>query len=323
MLPRQPSAFLVAGNVVYDVLVRPVSELHWNSTTFVESIGQQLGGNGSNTSFALARLGAPARLVAWVGNDLFGGQAVRKLEEAGVDLTALRRLDEPTATSVVLVHPAGARAFLQQPGISRQAFAEPLEFTPNLVGDATHFHLGNPFSLPMMRRHAAETLRRARGYGLTTSLDAAWDAMGEWNAITDPCLPYIDLLFVNEEECRRLSGEVDPERAAAHFQSRGTGDVVVKMGGEGCRIFSAGGTIALPAFPVECVDSTGAGDVFAGAYLAALSRGANHAEAGRIANAVGALSVGKLGAVTGLLGWEETLDWMRDFPTPPDAVVEI
>ncbi|MCX6622142.1 MAG: carbohydrate kinase family protein, partial [Acidobacteria bacterium] len=60
----------------------------------------------------------------------------------------------------------------------------------------------------------------------------------------------------------------------------------------------------------ECVDSTGAGDVFAGAYLAALWRGADDREAGRRANAVGALSVQQLGAVTGVLGWEETGQWM-------------
>ncbi|MCX6619895.1 MAG: carbohydrate kinase family protein, partial [Acidobacteria bacterium] len=223
MLPRRPAGFLVAGNVVFDILVRPVSELTWNSSTFVESIGQQLGGNGSNTSFALARLGAPARLVAWVGNDLFGNLAVDKLREAGVDLSVLRRGDSLTATSVALVNPSGARAFLQQPGISHVAFREPLEFTPELVGQATHFHLGNPFSLPLMRRQAAATLGRARQCGLTTSLDTAWDAMGEWTAVIDPCLPYIDLLFVNEDESRRLSREEDPERAAAFFQSRGVG----------------------------------------------------------------------------------------------------
>ncbi len=310
MLARKPEGFLVAGNVVFDVLVRPVSELTWNSSTFVESIGHQMGGNGSNTSYTLAKLGALARLVAYIGNDLFGSFAEARLREAGVDLSTIQRLDSPTANSVVLVHPSGARAFLQQPGISRLAFPEPLEFDDALVGGATHFHLGNPFSLPLMRRHAGETLRRARARGLTTSLDAAWDAMGEWRTVTDPCLPYIDLLFVNDDEARRLSGETDLDAAARYFQSCGTGDVVVKLGAAGCNIFTREEPLAIPAFPVECVDSTGAGDVFAGAYLAALWRGAGDGEAGLQANAAGALSVERLGAVTGVLGWEPMQEWI-------------
>lgn len=310
MLARKPEGFLVAGNIVFDVLVRPVSELKWNSSTFVESIGHQMGGNGSNTSYTLAMLGAPARLAAYLGKDLFGGFAEDKLREAGVELSYLRHLDAPTANSVVLVHPSGARAFLQQPGVSRLAFPEPLEFDDAFVGGATHFHLGNPFSLPLMRRHAGETLRRARARGLTTSLDAAWDAMGEWRTVTDPCLPYIDLLFVNEDEARRLSGETDLDAAARYFRSRGTGDVVVKTGADGCLIYTGAGRLAIPAFRVECVDSTGAGDVFAGAYLAALWRGADDAEAGRQANAAGALTVERLGAVTGVIGWEAMQEWI-------------
>lgn len=310
MLGGRPEGFLVAGNVVLDILVQPVSEVKWNGSVHVESISYQMGGNGSNTSYTLAMLGAPARLAAYLGNDRFGELTAEKLRQAGVETSFIRRLDAPTATSVVLVDPSGARAFLHQPGVSRLAFPEPIEFNDSFVGEATHFHLANPFSLPRMRRHAAETLRRAKDRGLTTSLDAAWDAMGEWGKVTDPCLSYIDLLFVNEDEARRLSGEAGPAAAARYFQSRGTGGVVVKTGAAGCLIFADGRESAVPAFPVECVDSTGAGDVFAGAYLAALWRGADDVEAGRQANAAGALAVEKLGAVTGVLGWEPMQDWI-------------
>lgn len=310
MLPRRPAGFVVAGNVVFDVLVRPVSELKWNASAHVESIGEQMGGNGSNTAYTLAKLGAPVCLAAYLGKDWRGEFAAGKLREAGVDLGRVRHMEAATATSVVLVHPSGARMFLHEPGVSRLAFPEPLEFDDELVGRATHFHLANPFSLQRMRQHAAETLRRARARGLTTSLDAAWDAMGEWGRVTDPCLAFIDLLFVNEDEARRMSGCTDPDAAARYFQSHGTGDVVVKMGAGGCLVYTDAGRLAIPGFPVECVDSTGAGDVFAGAWLAALWRGAGDAEAARQANAAGALAVEKQGAVTGVLGWEPMQEWI-------------
>ena len=67
----------------------------------------------------------------------------------------------------------------------------------------------------------------------------------------------------------------------------------------------------MPAFDVEVLDTTGAGDCFAGAFLAAFQRGCTIWEAARMANAAGALSVRRVGAVGGILSWDETHDWME------------
>ena len=69
-------------------------------------------------------------------------------------------------------------------------------------------------------------------------------------------------------------------------------------------------TVRVPAFEVDTLDTTGAGDCFAGGFLAAIQRGYTEVEAARLANAVGALSVRRVGAVAGLLSWEETEEWM-------------
>ena len=86
--------------------------------------------------------------------------------------------------------------------------------------------------------------------------------------------------------------------------------MVVKLGAEGCAVFSDGVEFRVPAFEVEVLDTTGAGDCFAGAYLAAIQRGCPAEEAARMANAVGALSVRRVGALAGLLSWDETLEWI-------------
>jgi len=88
--------------------------------------------------------------------------------------------------------------------------------------------------------------------------------------------------------------------------------VVVKLGSKGCAVFESAGEEYVPGFQVDAVDSTGAGDCFVGAFLVGLRRGMDLAGAARFANAAGALSVGRLGAVTGLLSIEETLAWMRE-----------
>ena len=112
---------LCAGNIVYDILVRPVDELPWGGTAWVESIDPHLGGNGANTSFAIAKLGVPARLLGIVGEDDFGEYCIRRLKCAGVNVSRVERSGERTASTVGLIKSDGARTFLHRPGASRLA----------------------------------------------------------------------------------------------------------------------------------------------------------------------------------------------------------
>src|SRR5205823_11846721 len=128
----------------------------------------------------------------------------------------------------------------------------------------------------------------------------------------------LDLLFMNQDEARMLSGSADPEEAARRMQALGAGDVIIKLGAEGCAIFTPQ-TARVPGFPVDVVDTTGAGDCFVGGFLAALSRGAGYRKAARYANGVGALSVQKLGAINGVRGRAETEEWLRSAGDSPAA----
>lgn len=300
-----------AGNIVYDILVRPVDATPWGTTTWVESIEPHLGGNGANSSFALAKLGIPVRLAGMIGPDSFGDHLLGLLSGAGVDISSIARGVHRTATTVGLVNSSGARQFLHQPGCSREVFLDPISFTSEFTGKSSHFHLANIFGLPGMRPLGAVNLRAARAAGMTTSLDTGWDARGEWMKLLAPCLPNVDLLFVNEDESRILSGSEDPRHAAKFFQSHGVENLVIKLGVEGCHVFTKNGDVRMPAYRVPVVDTTGAGDCFAGAFLAALFLGLPPAGAARLANAAGGLSIQRLGATCGLLSLEETVAWMK------------
>ena len=129
--------------------------------------------------------------------------------------------------------------------------------------------------------------------------------------VVGPCLPHLDILFTNDAEAEKLTGSADPEMAARFFRERGARDVVIKLGAQGCIVFDGSDVHREPAFKVKALDTTGAGDCFAGAFLAALYHRASTQEAARLANAAGALSVQGLGATAGLLRYEETLAWMK------------
>jgi sugar/nucleoside kinase (ribokinase family) len=296
---------VVAGNLVEDILVRPVERIEYGFTVWVESIEQHLGGNGANTSYTLATLGVPVRVRGAVGRDDFGDRVLSRLVAAGVDVKDVDRVALPTATTVVLVAPDGSRSFLHAPGASREVFSTPGEFG----GAPGHFHLANIFSLPHMRRTGPETLARAVAAGWTTSLDTGHDTRGEWMAVLEPCLAKIDLLFANEAEASKISGCADMRSAARLFLDRGVKIVGIKRGSQGCAVFSTSGEIWAQGFGIEVVDTTGAGDCFTGGFLAGLYKGATLAEASRLGNACGALSASRMGSVAGLRGYPETREW--------------
>lgn len=305
-----PRGVLCCGNLVYDILVRPVDQFRFDTTTWVDEISPHVGGNGANTSYALARLGVPVKLTGAIGRDPFGDTVLARLQAGGVDISAVVRTSDPTPTTVGLVASSGSRAFLHSPGASAAAQMKPPEFTRAFVNGAAFFHLANPFAVPALRANAVEWVRRARQAGLRTSMDLGWDARGEWDAVVGPCLPFIDLLFANEEEALLLTGASNVSKAAGALRTRRVGTVVVKLGAAGCVVFTAGSELHVAGFTVDTIDTTGAGDCFSGGFLAGLHYGSNLEGAARLANAVGALSVSRLGGTEGLLSYKETLRWM-------------
>lgn len=301
---------LCIGNIVIDVLVRPVEQIPWGGTCWVDSVEVSLGGNGANTAAAIGMLGVPARLIGGVGKDLFGQMALDRLRSCRVDTRWVAAYQEQaTATTVALVRSDGTRAFLHRPGVSRALFAGGLRLESEQIAGCSRLHIANPFAVAHLRDQAVAVLRQARALGINTSLDTAWDALGEWMRVIEPCLPHTQILFTNEDEARMLTGATE-EEAAGKLLKMGASTIVIKLGARGCLILDAAGLQRVAGFPVQAVDTTGAGDCFAGAFLAALERGLPLVEAARVANAAGAMNVQALGATAGLRSWEETVSWM-------------
>jgi len=271
---------------------------------------EDMGGNGSNTAFALAKLGVPVKVMGMVGRDERGERLLEKLSGAGADTAWVGRSEGPTTTTVCVANRAGDRLFLQRPGSSLEAFAEPADFTPALCAGASHYHQANLYSLANLRKHSAETMRRARAAGLTVSVDTGWAADGQWMEVLAPALPNTDLLFVNEDEARMLTGHSEPDAIARALRGAGATDIALKLGARGCILYAGSERIECAPFAVDVVDTTGAGDNFAAGFLAALHRGFGYAEAGRMANATGALSVTILGAGRAARSWDAVREWI-------------
>jgi sugar/nucleoside kinase (ribokinase family) len=302
---------LVSGSVVYDTLVHPAADSNWGTTTFVDTIEPHPGGNGTNTSLALAKARTPARLIASVGDDAPGQYLLEALCRSGVDTRFVRiAAGARTASTIGMINRATDRKFFHCMGVAASAFAEPIEFTPDLTAGMSHYHLASLFILPRLRAHAPETLARARVAGLTTSLDTNWDPQGRWIEDLRGCLPHLDIIFVNEDEGRMVTGCTTPESMARCLLAEGARAAVIKLGALGCAIYTAEDGIHVPGFDVDAKDTTGAGDCFVGGFLRARVAGAGWKDAGRYGNAMGALSVQNIGGASGIPDGIDLDSWM-------------
>jgi sugar/nucleoside kinase (ribokinase family) len=293
---------IVCGNVVFDILARPVEEVRWEATTVIETVEQQLGGNAGTTSYTLAKLAVPVTLASLIGRDDTGDVVMSKLEAAGVDTSLIRYVNAATSIAIALVRRNGERALLYQLGAASEDF--PLFTLPE---GADHFHLAAVYRMRHLRSIAPELLKKAKHAGLRTSLDTQWDTEGEWMKVLAPSLPYVDYALMNEDEAFHLTGHKDPAAAAVVLRDLGAKHVIIKRGARGC--WADG--VEIPGHAVEAVDTTGAGDCFSGGFVAGLQRGFSIEAAAALANAVGAMAVQKVGATAGVRTWDETVAWMQ------------
>lgn len=291
-----PKRIVVVGSVNLD-LVCTADRIPARGETIAGSNFQVFdGGKGANQAVAVARLGYPVSMIAKVGGDEFGTRLRRGLQAAGVNVRAVTRArrtssgvalistDSQGQNSIVVVPGANGKLLprdlgsalpqLRSAGMILAQLEVPLE-TVEYLGDVAH-----RFQVHLM-------------------LDPA-----PAREIPSHLLRQVTFLTPNETETCILCGvachELNPSTAADFaqcLQSRGARNVIIKMGTRGAYVAGADGLEKmLPAFKVQAVDSTAAGDAFNGGLAVAMMRGKNLEAAARFASAVAALSVTRMGA---------------------------
>lgn len=252
------------------------------SRTHASAYRMQGGGPAATAAVTAARLGAKVELWALHGDDANGRAAQEELERFGVDCSQLRTLaGAKTFVSAVLVDPAGERYIFPYRGEGLVDTAEGLALerlaqADCLLTDARH---------PVMSEAA---LRQARRLGIPTVGD--WSDARHWELTQ-----YIDYLLVSEECAAEVLGRNDPEAALEKLRQFDGQVVGITLGEQGFLYDAGEGLRHVPALPVEVVDTTGAGDVFHGAYAYAVAMGYTLARCALFASVTAALSCQALG----------------------------
>ncbi|MFC6824436.1 carbohydrate kinase family protein [Halopelagius fulvigenes] len=264
------SRIVCAGHVNWDVLFRVDALPEPDGEASVESRGASGGGSASNVARGLAELDEEASLLGSVGDDDHGRTAREDLAAAGVNCENVVTVPGgETATKHIVVEPSGEVIVLGCAGANEAFDADDLPAAE--LERADHLHLTS-----QRPETATELARRARDAGVPVSFDPG-RRIGERAYST--AISTVDYLFLNDREAGLALDAFELDEQT----------LVIKHGPDGAEVRHDDGRTAHPGYPIDAVDTTGAGDAFAAGFLSALTDGADFERALAVANACGAI----------------------------------
>ena len=285
------SRVAIVGSINMDLVVRSPRFALAGETILGHTFHTIPGGKGANQAIAARRMGAEVAMIGRVGDDEFGSTLRRNLAAEGIDVEHLPVTAEASSgVALITVDDNGENTIIVVPGANGRLTVNDVESAHELIAGANILLMQLEIPLPVVEQAA----HIASENGVTVILNAA-----PARALSRQLLSLVDYLVVNETEALLVAGVTGglPEEAARLLQGMGVRNVVVTLGPGGSLLVpSEGESVTVPAYRVRAVDTTAAGDGFAGAFAVALAEGIPAAEALRWGNAEGAIAVTREGA---------------------------
>jgi len=256
------------------------------------------GGKGANQAVAAARAGAVVRLYGCLGDDAFGRERLASLEKTGVSTQGVRVLpDVASGVAEITVDAAGENTIVVAPGANDSFGPEGVEIPSPSPGESFVSLFQN--EIPQETTEALILRARAAGHTVFWNLAPTLSRRP-----VDEALRAVECLICNRNELADLAGRprsTSDDPAGVEEDARvplawGVRSLIVTLGRKGSMLITAAGMQAVRAFPVEAVDTVGAGDCYCGVLAASVARGLPMTQAMRQASAAAALSTTRRGA---------------------------
>ena len=243
-------------------------------TLAADTMSRGLGGKGANQSVAASLAGSSVQHIGAVGAD--GAWAAQALADFGVDISHVSTVDAPTAHAIINVDPAGENAIVILSGANQKQSLTQLNMALN------HANPGDTLLLQNETNLQVDAAQLARAKGMKVIYSAAPFSAEAVKAI----MPFTDLLVMNAVEAAQLT-----DALGVALSDLPVSQLLITHGADGADWIEGGKTHHVPAFPVNPVDTTGAGDCFIGYVAAGLDQGMPPDQAMRLGVAASALQV--------------------------------
>ena len=290
---KQDPKVVVVGSFNMDLVVKAARHPQTGETLMGEEFGMFIGGKGSNQAIAAARLGANVTMIGRLGTDLFGDTLMAAHTEEGICTDyVIRDTEDGTGVASILIDADGDNSIVLVPQANMGLTVANIEQASEAIAAADVLLL--QLEVPISASQRAAEIAKSNGASVVLNPAPAQE-------LPDDFLAQVDILTPNEVETESLSGvrvstETDAKRAGKVLLNKGLSAVILTLGERGSLLLTSDLTQQVPAYSVEVVDTTAAGDAFCGALATALARGEHLAAAVAFANAAGALAVTVLGA---------------------------
>lgn len=280
-----------------DLVVRTPRAPKSGETIIGERFSRFPGGKGANQAVSAARLSGDVTMVGKVGTDQFGDEAIETLKKERINTEHMLRDNEhPTGVGSITLEKNGDNRIIVVPGANSAYKIEDLYNIRKLITNSKIVVLQLEMDLTMVE----QAIIYAFHDDVPIILNPA-----PAQALSDELLSKVTYLTPNETEAEILTGikiisKEDAEKAGQVLLDKGVKNVIITLGENGSLIVNHSGTYHVPGFPVKPYDTVAAGDAFNGALAVGVANGKPLIDVVRYANAVGALTVTKEGAIPSL-----------------------
>ncbi|MFB3828091.1 MAG: carbohydrate kinase family protein [Bryobacteraceae bacterium] len=287
---------LVAGEINCDVILQGYHAFpELGKEVLVNDCLLTLGSASLICAAGLARLGDEVAFLGKVGRDYWGEFCLARMREIGIDVSRVIVVPGLKTGITVSISSRVDRALVTHLGAITELRGG--DIPDSALAGFDHLHVSSFFLQEGLRPAVPDLFARATARGLTTSLDPGFDPSEKWDGDLAAALARCDVFLPNEVELAGAGRSPDPVKALGAL-ANGRTLTAAKLGREGAMALDGGQPVRVPAFPVEVVDTTGAGDSFNAGFLHAWLRRMPLVECLRYGAACGALSTRGMGGTT-------------------------
>ena len=291
---RNMKKIIVIGSSNVDLTARVRSLPRPGETIGGARLHQANGGKGANQAVAAARMGADVVFLTCLGNDANGEMLASQFAADGIDTSKIKFSATPTGTALIFVDDNAENCIAVAPGSNNDLLPADVEAIRDCIAEAAFLLVQLEIPMPTVER----SILLADSLGVKVIVNPA-----PMNGLKDELFPHIWLITPNETEAEVLTGitikcEEDARVAARVLMDKGARNVIITLGCKGSLVCTPDGCTLVPARKVQAVDTTGAGDAYNGALVAALAEGKSMEEAAKLATLASSISVTRMGAQT-------------------------
>ncbi|MBE0685547.1 MAG: carbohydrate kinase family protein [Anaerolineaceae bacterium] len=307
---KRPGKFVLIGDLCVDIFMQVVAYPAAGGDGTVQEMHQHAGGSAANTAMMLANLGGEPTLLTHTGTDVWAQKLLPILDAAGVRMDRIVQDEtDQTGLTFLVVSNDAERTMFTYRGANRNL--HPGDIFESLFQELDFLHISSYACLtPPQSDAVLKAIEFASQYNVRISLDIGVEPANLARETILRMLPLLSLIVMGEPEALVITQKASLSDAISTLLNTGVQIIALKLGKDGCRLIRKVQDISLAGFPIDAVDTTGAGDAFSAGMIHGLTHGWPLEMAGRFANALGALATSRWGAGEALPSLKKVSDFL-------------